>query len=202
MEYRCDKLVEDHVFEVNELKDRLSAAESERAPHNKQETNAALQRVSEMAEKHTKEAREWAESLDASKLENRKLRDQIQDLSQSLAEFKTMHGKAIQKYERALTNKQALLAELDKLKQGDSYDIEKAIGSAMEKHQGALVQAVVDLRQEFASVHERLRQDVDMDYFARLRDDLGNIQESLNDAVAELTLETDAMLQSRDAIRL
>lgn len=132
----------------------------------------------------------------------------VDELTKSLAEYRGLHIKAVKRLDQALDEKSNLKEELDGIRNsGRQYVTENEIVSRIDNHQTVVVKAVEELRNDVAAVRDTLAVTTATDKaiesagLSELREDLINIQNTLNDAVAELTLEADALIQSRDAIQ-
>ena len=191
MRYQLDQLVEKHHVEVSELKERLDNAKRE---HTKAVNE--LQRFREQ---------QWgtrSDNLKTMQEDNRKLNSRVDELSKSLAEHKGLHNKAVKRLDHALAEKSRLKEELDASRScGGGRDTvpESELVGRIEKQHNLVFKAMKELRADVATVKETLSVTSATDNLTSLREDLTNIQNTLNDAVAELTLEADALIQSRHA---
>ena len=207
MDQKCRDLLEKHRTEICELAAHLEVIAKENECHQP----LALQRLTDMAEQHTMEKREWSDKLDASTGENTRLKAEVEQLSQVLVDLKTLHTNTMTNYQTVMSEKERLQAELERLKAKEMASMEEEARTTEEatRDQAAvLLQNIHELRGDFVRLQERVADDTRVErnvdiasYLDSFRDDLANIQSSLNDAVAELTLEADAMLESREAIK-
>lgn len=202
---------------VQESDDRLSERLMERIKILEKELSnrpvAALQRLAELSEQHTRDQRGLMDQLDAAASENKDLQHQTKTLSKSLADLKNLHTKSLAKYDRLLVDKERLQRELEVL--------QEQRGRAHNAHENSppdngpiqydlpddhLIDALSGLQNDVRDLKQQLKvaaqqQSLEHSFLERFRSDLSNIQGSLNDAVVELTLETDALLESREAIK-
>jgi len=193
MRSQLDQLVEKHRVEVFELKERLDNA--------KQEHTKAVNELQRFREQH------WgtrSDNLKTMQEDNRKLTSRVDELSKSLAEHKGLHNKAVKRLDHALAEKSRLKEELDASRScggGKDKVPESDLAGRIEKQQNLVFTALKELRADVATVKETLSSTSATDNLTSLREDLTNIQNTLNDAVADLTLEADALIQSRHAFQ-
>lgn len=212
---RCDNLIQDRYLEVSELKDRLRAVEkeSEQAIADLQREYSSEQKVHEQLAQREQELQQWMERAKSAQAENRNLIDRVDDLSKRLAEFKRLHSMALKKYDRALVDRNGYKEELANLRRlGDDYTVHQEVAGRLERHQNLFLNAVDELRQDISLVRDVLETKTTDDLQQhqagddRIRVDalhghLARIQSNLNDAVAKLSSEADALIQSREAIK-
>jgi hypothetical protein len=209
------ELSQENFSAQTKLKERIQELENSLATR----PVAALQRLAEMSEKHTRDQRELMDKLDDAFSEKKGLQNQVQMLSQNLADIKSLHAKALKKYDRILMDKEELQHELSKLQEEIRIGGDKNAEPSKENEPQPKIESitVVPMEEKLFSGLTALQQDVremqqqlkesaqhqtlEQRFLDRFRMDLSNIQVSLNDAIAELTLETEALLESREAIK-
>jgi hypothetical protein len=197
MEERCARLMEQHHAELSELHERLEEVEQESS-----ETIAALQQEHDpMSDDEDAQTRVVSNQGRGDALaEQKALIHRVDELSQRLAEYKRLHQAATTNYERAILERNSYKEEFEKLR-GAKED------GRWEQHQSVVLSAMEEVRADIAAVQTSLTSSQvssKADEQARwevLRGDLSNIQSNLNDAVAELTLEADALLHSREVLQ-
>ena len=202
MEERCSRLVEQHYDELSKLQEKLKEIEQEssetivalqQSPMNDDDDDAETQIVSNKA---CVDDANRVETLS----ERKNSSHNMEELSKSLAKYKRLHQLASQKYERAVLDRDRCMEELVKLRREKEDD-------RWEKHQSVLLSAMEEVRSDVAAVQTSLvtaqesLKSTELAKWADLRRDLAGIHSSLNDAVAELTLDADAMMQSREALQ-
>jgi len=199
MECRCDQLVEKNYLEVSELKEKINDIQRERT--------RAMNEVRKLHEaQRGPRGEDLPSQLKATEDENRNLNQKVNELTKSLNEYKSLHNKAVKRFDQALMEKCRLNDELDAIRSGHNIHIPQSeIVNRIGSHQTTVINAVEELRKDVASVRDALTESsgkgVESSQLSELRGDLISIQTTLNEAVAELTLEADALIQSRDAIQ-
>jgi hypothetical protein len=129
------------------------------------------------------------------------------ELESKLEELHTQYSTEKMKWESELDQQ---ISESDNCKRElEIYREASSVGltADFKDHQRTVCEAVEELRLDVMSIRETLDftaktdQMLESSRHSEVRQDLEHIQESLNDAVAEITLETEAMLESRTAVK-
>jgi hypothetical protein len=186
-----------HAQEVEGIRSRLSVAKNDFEDETRKSVEAG----------HADEVRRWNDRLTASTDETRCLTDRANKQASSLEELQTLRSKEKMKWESKLKK---LISENDNCKR--ELEIYRDTNSSglnenFKAHQRAVCEAVEELRLDILSIRETLEDTAKTDEtleasrHSEVRLELERIHESLNDAVAELTLETEAILESRTAMK-
>jgi hypothetical protein len=175
------------------------------------------------------QCQEMARLLESTQAENQELINRCEEFSKQLEEVQTLHANASHKYERALADRNQFKGQLEALQQQQQLLKEQSKKQQQQqstnkesspKEQNENV-VPLDLHHysplEFMKTFDELRGDVtgmrkaldeltqsermNSANFKNFQGDLETIQNSLNDAVAELTLEADSFLESREMIK-
>ena len=213
-------LTENHFIELSELHERFVDVEKESS-----DTILTLQRQSNdnidsndedddertQVMSNTKKQIQLIQQqrkFEATLAENNALIDRVDELSQELVEYKRLHYSATKKYERAILDRNGYKDELETLRRlGNDYTVHQEVSGRLERHQFLFLNAIDELREDMTCIRQNVEANCQVDKeseslkYDQLRKDLVRIQNSLNDAVAEITLDADAMIQSRDVLQ-
>ena len=214
-------LNENHFKELSELQERFEDVEKENADtilNLQLQTNSDGRRGHDDDDESTKVMSNTKQDLlhiqqqrkfEATLAENNALIDRVDELSKELVDFKRLHYSATKKYERAILDRNGYKDELETLRRlGNDYTVHQEVSGRLERHQFLFLNAIDELREDMTTIRQNVeakcKTDAESDSvkYDQLREDLVRIQHSLNDAVAEITLDADAMIQSRDVLQI
>jgi len=160
---------------------------------------------------HAKEISKYEQELEASKDETRALIEKTNHLVHSLEDLKKTHQRAKEKWESQLlsvvSEKDSQILELELLvnsegKETDVQDTQKR-QLCLEDVQGTIYNAIEDLRKDVVVVRETLETSTKTESaiananHIELCENVGLMQSSLNDALAELTLGTESLIEMK-----
>jgi predicted nucleic acid-binding Zn-ribbon protein len=166
--------------------------------------------------------------LELTQTENLELINRCEEFSKQLEELQTLHANASHKYERAWADRNQLKEQLDALQlqqqqqQQSGCDRNHHTTTTKEMHKeenknviplddphsypSGFMKILDEVRADVTCMRKALEQLTQSDRmnsssFQGFQGDLEAIQNSLNDAVAELTLEADSLLESREMMK-
>lgn len=186
---------------VNSLHEK-SSSEAERLRREVESLEKKLCAVSNLE----KEVFTWRERASKSDAEARVLGEQLDKVTNQLSALQSIHNQAEARWEARIDY---LEYEKDRLKSdSESYGrlCDSPIANLLVEHHGSICKAVEELRKDMVSVREMMESSnrtdkaIEESNFGALRHDLGQIQITLDDVVAELTLETETMYETRNAV--
>jgi hypothetical protein len=199
-EDELEQLRNEHATEIEEIRSGRTMSRDDIETESKR-----------LNEEHRAEVETWnvkLKTLEADHAEKvQSMVDRTNELESNLEELHTQYSTEKLQWESKLAQQ---ISESDDCKrQLEIYRDTSSVGLTedFKDHQRAVCEAVEELRLDVMSIRETLDftaktdQMLETSRHSEVRQDLEHIQESLNDAVAEITLETEAMLESRTVVK-
>jgi hypothetical protein len=217
-------LEKSHAEDLREWKDRLDATleanseqlEALRGSHDaemtelQEELQSARKEVEELEARYEEQLVQKTDELHVSRSETEGVLDRSNDLMESLEELRESHRIAKEEWETklrdAIQDRDAYIKELEANREHTGNGGWQDYASHLQTNQAVICKAVDEVRKDVVAVRETLQDSakttsvIENANYVELREDLEHIQISLNGAVADLTLETEAMMESRKDI--
>lgn len=208
LEQTLVELTTSHVAELEEQHVKLSALENENSKFVNENTQviADLQRqLAQFDNRDVSTEQSNKQLLELTHTENVALVKRVDELSKSLVEYKRLHGMAVKKYERALTDRNELKEKLDAAPR---------IGKALTRHkdilsrnddtqQSNVLNVLADLRSEISGIRTsfedslKSKDHVEPGKLDDIKKDLVSLQKNLEGVLANLTVDLKDVFQTR-----
>ena len=202
-----------HSQKVTELLRRLSDSEKEcqDVEHEHAKTILDLEtkhthEVGEMTEKHNKDLAVLVKSLEDAQTESIALSDKSNMLASSLEQVNSLHENKTCHWETEIGRLEQENAELHEMLAADRQGAlvaQERIASGLEKHQKEISCAVLELRNDLAVVREATGKGgstLNESNVQGLVESVDKIHANIHDTLAEITLETENLIECRSGI--
>ena len=159
--------------------------------------------------KQRDEIKNWKGQLMNSQAEVLELADRAEDLANRLTSLQDHHEQCKERWESHLRNMKSEREQDDKLEK-ESFDLDRDIiveTISSENNPKTVLRAVEEVRKDIAGFREAIKSTAqagkaaEETTFGLLRKDIGKIQSNLEEVLAKLTLETEAMYETRNAVK-
>jgi hypothetical protein len=195
-----EELRNQHAAEIEEIRsERIMSRDDIETEINRLNTEHGAEVKTWKAKLETLEA-DHAEEVQSMVARTNELESKLEELH---TQYSTEKMKWESKHDQQISESDNCKRELEIYRDTSSV----GLTADFKDHQRAVCEAVEELRLDVMSIRETLDftaktdQMLESSRHSEVRQDLEHIQESLNDAVAEITLETEAMLESRTAVK-
>lgn len=154
--------------------------------------------------KHLEEMQTMAREVEKSKGETRALVDKTNELTRSLESLRRDHSVSKSKWESLIVDKDNQILELRVQCCSLTEKLDGMASSTMDSKN--FMNSMEELRKDVVSIRDTLESTAVTDKtiaganHAQLSDDIGAVQTTLNEALAEITLGSEAMMEMRDII--
>lgn len=155
-------------------------------------------------QKHMEEMQALTKELEKSKGETRALVDKTNELSRSLEALRKDHSASKSKWDGLIADKDNQILELRVQCCSLTEKLDGKAASTMDSR--VVVNSMEELRKDVVSIRDTLESTALTDKtiaganYAQLSDDIGAVQTTLNEALAEITLGSEAMMEMREII--
>jgi chromosome segregation ATPase len=195
IQLQCD----DYISQVNQLTLEIQRLKTElKELKSEGDTTASLKQI------HKEETQRLTSELEKTKGEVRASVDKTNELMQSLESIRMDYRDSKSKWEKEVDEKDKQILELRV--QCGSLQGRVETESASKFESETVLESMEELRKDVISIRETIERTALTDKtissanFIQLSDEIGAIQTTVNDALAEITLGSEAMIEVKDSV--